>query len=1140
MSQNTILNFKTNMVSFVTCLINRFQPKTRALFYQKKSLESFLMTKFTLRQKPFYLFLSLFLSFTCVHAQVTLSLAVTEKNNKSTFLAGEVPILQLAYSISSVTGNASGVKAVIQLPDEIIGIQDLLGTIHAPIANFVFTNTVGAKKVTITFIEPVPSGSTGILELSLRLNNGTIPNGTALNFASTLTATGGFSTAIQNLPITVNAIARICAQKTFLGGGAVDFPTSYRIKVHAGTIGYEPYASIGSLNNTNVILKDALPTGAQFVSASVHQWSVNGTPTTLYTDPNLVDGSNVLTLPLGDMLISPYGTQWYGVVYTVDVQVRYPNPTFTSGQSVTNTAQILYTPLGGTQQTLNNGNNIGGACSSSLVATHTLQAPNANAIVSKSMAYGSNSNVYPQQRLAYEVNLNNTGNVDLDNVTVIENIPNQLRFNGLQFNDNNHVIDHFEYQTNLNATWTTLTGLSNNMAEGPNASEYYTKIKLVFKTPFKANTMLGGAGNYAQLYFKPTPPDVLTDTPINNCIEWNSTTAGIPASRTACDNGFTLKPRSNTAFVSLYAEHLPHCAASYVIGTMMTSTLTITVGGGGSNLVDPVAVQWLPAGLNYIDNSAIFNALTSGIVGTPTVTVLPNHAGTGRTLLRWTFPTGTTVPYNTKFSVSSQMQITSQAAAGVALQNDFYFSSSNNEPCTGLTANDAFDLNGNGNLVEKLCTQYTAYNSCNVVVSAAASMESIKWVKGSLDTDYSRYPAFGWTVPGGNADYKLIVKNTGNITMKNIKIIDILPFVGDRGVIDPSARLTQWRPNLADPITAPMGVTVYYSTVSNPCRDEVKQPADASPFPSGCVSASWSATPPVDITTVQSIKIDFGATTIAGGDSLIFNWPMRAPVNAPTNNEIAWNSFAFVGTRADNNQSLLAAEPIKVGIKVQAGTPAFYGSSVWFDTNHNGIQEVGEGGVDGVRVKLYKAAGASPAPATDLLVNFTITGNGGQYLFSNLTEGDYYAIFCLPTSYTGSPTNAVGSNADNDSDGAPTTYNGQPAMMTVVTHLSSGEKDLSWDQGIYCTMNPSVTGIVSTTLGNNVTLTATGGTTYLWTGPNGFTANTAAITRNAIAQTDIGSYSVRISDATCHATLTTQIVICPASICLPVTATRNQ
>jgi hypothetical protein len=44
-------------------------------------------------------------------------------------------------------------------------------------------------------------------------------------------------------------------------------------------------------------------------------------------------------------------------------------------------------------------------------------------------------------------------------------------------------------------------------------------------------------------------------------------------------------------------------------------------------------------------------------------------------------------------------------------------------------------------------------------------MESIKWVKGQLDAVYSRYPDFGQTVHGGLADYRLVVKNTGNIPM---------------------------------------------------------------------------------------------------------------------------------------------------------------------------------------------------------------------------------------------------------------------------------------------------------------------------------------------------------------------------------------
>jgi uncharacterized repeat protein (TIGR01451 family) len=1089
------------------------------------------------RQKQNSMLFGFLLLCCSIQAQVTLSLAVTEKNSKSVFLAGEAPLLQLAYSVSSVTGNAAGVKAVIQLPDEIISIQNLLGTIHAPIANFVFTNTAGAKKVTITFVDPVPSGSTGILEIGLLLNNGSIPNGTPLTFATELTATGGYTSGVQNLPITVNAAARICATKTFLGGGGIGLPTNYRIQVYQQFTAYPHSVTEGALNNTNLSLKDALPLGAIFVSATVKRTSLGPTVTTSYSDPALVNASNELTLQLGDMTIAHYGS-WQSVVYTIEVQVRYPSPTFAAGQSVSNTAQILYTPLGGTEQTLNHGNSVGSACVANLVATHVLTAPNVDATISKSMAYGSASGIYPGQRMAYEVALKNTGNVDLENVTFIENIPTTIRFAGLSFTDAESVMDHFEYQTNLDATWKPLIGLSSVMAAGPNATEYYTKIKIVFKSPFKPNAALSGAGNYAQFYFTPAEPDVLTDTPVNNCVEWNSSTAGIPATRTACNTGFILKPRLTTAIATVKAEHSPaSCALSYAIGTIFTSTGTFIVGGGGSNLVDPILMQWLPEGMEYIAGSEIYNPFTSGIVTAPTLTVSSNL---GRTLLRWTFPTGTTVPYNTQFKVSTQMRATNQVLPNVSLLNTFYISASNNTPCTGDgAAVDASDLNGNGNTTEVLCKQSSNYNSCNLSISSAASMESIKWVKGSLDTAYSRYPNFGWTVPGGNADYKLILKNTGNVPMKEIKIIDILPFVGDRGLIDPSTRLTQWRPNLADPLAAPAGTTVYYSTVSNPCRDEVKQPADPSPFPSGCVSPSWSTTPPADITTVQSVKIDFGATILAGGDSLLFTWPMRAPVNAPTNNEIAWNSFAFVGTRTDNNQVLLAAEPIKVGIKVQPGSPAFYGNQVWFDANHDGIQDASEGGIDGIRVKLYKAAGASPAPATDELVNFTITGNGGQYLFSNLTAGDYYAVFCLPTGYTGSPANATGSNANNDSNGTNTTYNGQPAMITVITHLDAGETDLTWDQGIYCSMNPSVTPITSTILGSNVTLTASGGTSYVWTGPNGFTATTASITRNAVTVNELGEYTVRVTDANCYTMLKTKIVVCPAQLCLPVQTQRQ-
>ena len=69
------------------------------------------------------------------------------------------------------------------------------------------------------------------------------------------------------------------------------------------------------------------------------------------------------------------------------------------------------------------------------------------------------------------------------------------------------------------------------------------------------------------------------------------------------------------------------------------------------------------------------------------------------------------------------------------------------------------------------------------------------------------YPSTGATVPGGVSDYRLIIRNPGNVTMDNITIVDVLPFVGDQGLIDTNQRNSRWRPNLIGAVDAPSGFT---------------------------------------------------------------------------------------------------------------------------------------------------------------------------------------------------------------------------------------------------------------------------------------------------------------------------------------------
>jgi len=165
----------------------------------------------------------------------------------------------------------------------------------------------------------------------------------------------------------------------------------------------------------------------------------------------------------------------------------------------------------------------------------------------------------------------------------------------------------------------------------------------------------------------------------------------------------------------------------------------------------------------------------------------------------------------------------------------------------------------------------------------------------------------------------LTVINEGNVNLRDFTFLDIFPQVGDVGIIDPQARNSVWRPNLVGPIEAPSGVVVYYSTASNPCR---ASDGFLASDPSGCQAPNWSIVPPIDITSVNSIKVEFGSQLIAPNDTLVFEWPMRTPTDVlltPGVNagDLAFNSVGFIATVDGSGSVLLPSEPVKTGLAVQ-------------------------------------------------------------------------------------------------------------------------------------------------------------------------------------------------------------------------------
>jgi hypothetical protein len=358
----------------------------------------------------------------------------------------------------------------------------------------------------------------------------------------------------------------------------------------------------------------------------------------------------------------------------------------------------------------------------------------------------------------------------------------------------------------------------------------------------------------------------------------------------------------------------------------------------------------------------------------------------------------------------------------------------------------------------------------------SAGLDSKKEVRGSKNSNYNSYPDFGTTVPGGVSDYRISLTNSNSTPVDDLVIIDIFPFVGDTEILNPSdPRYSEWRPNLLAPLPTPSGGRVYYTTVTNPCRDELAGPSVATPFPAGCTDPGWTTTPPADITTVTGFKIDLGNRRLNQGQEFEYEWEMRAPVDAPTNGEMAWNSFAWAGSNATTGNPLIPAEPIKVGVESFPGSVPFHGDFVWDDLNGNGIQDPGEPGIDGVTITLYEDNGNGIAnPGNDTPYMTTVSANGGQYLFSDFPLGNYFIEFSnLPSGYNPTHTDA-GSNDAIDSDG----------LITPVMAFGSTTDDRTCDLGLFFGTPPPLCSLVASIdnscsiLNENTGLEDSGSTTF--------------------------------------------------------------
>ncbi len=659
------------------------------------------------------------------------------------------------------------------------------------------------------------------------------------------------------------------------------------------------------------------------------------------------------------------------------------------------------------------------------------------------------------QSFDYYVHPKNTGGVSLSNFVMTDTLPAAMELTSTEsggWNNAPFTNVTVRYQTNVTTVWTDWTGSpfdGSTDAQLPvsalslGAGEYVTMVQWDFGT---VPPGFDSDGNRPRVYGTLLATDhdgntVNVGDDIENCVHLSGENSGTTYAEYTCAITTVVPPRPD-----LDPDKVIITAGPYSPGDTITFRIEVENNEGALAVAtNPVAMDLLPEGLEYVPNSWSIHSNDAG-APTPNFYFETNYNNTGRTLLRWDWTGASAFDFAIGDDVYIDFDVAiMQSVVAGDIENRMHMTCEGEYTCDEGTDTDVDDLDGDGNTTERFCHDST---DATVTIPSLAALESEKLVKGELDTEYSKYPASGLTTPGGLADYQLFVQNVGTVPMKDIVVIDILPFIGDKGVIDLSDRDSEWRPNLVGPVTAPSGITVYYSTEQNPCRDEL-----TPGVPAGCNAPNWTTSALLDITTVQSLKFDFGSIVMSPGDKLMLEWSMRAPVNAPDNGEIAWNSFGYVATRTDNNSTLLAAEPIKVGIEINPVEPAVYGDFVWIDTNQNGLQDGGEVGLDNVKVELYRDNGDGVAdPLTDELVSFTLTANGGLYLFPSLDADDYFAVFHIPPTYNLSifqNTGEAGYTTSNDSDGQASTIGAFDVAITPITTLEVMEDDRTWDVGLY-------------------------------------------------------------------------------------------
>lgn len=813
-----------------------------------------------------------------IHANITK--AITSHPVGTTLVqSGEQFTYTITFSVSGST-SASGVVVTDIVPPELQVLSVLAGAYSYTVSPFNASTgtTVAINCGTMT------AGSAGQVQINVQFWTGRTCAGTeACNQASI--SSPDFDT-VKTEKACMIAIAKnkFTIEKTAVAI-LPDQVVRWRICVTnpAGS-------NLGGYNLTWPTFYDTFPTGAQVVAVT----DLNGTP---ISGANLASG----TWSSGTFVVNP---GLYQVCYLIDI--KYPSPTWGPGDVVKNCVRM----------------DAGHACQEdSLIRLTSCDTATLAKVVAvpgmqgaKYLSLGANGAgpFTPGCTGTYSIWYKNTGNTTLGPVEIEDNIPHEIEVSTI-YTAIPAQCSLFEYQKNGVNVWYShsvgTTPLTVHGA-GPNSlgltlgMDYISRVRWTYSSISSGQQIAYNSFSFTILQSKFDDPNDLT-TPGD--LITNTATADAP--------GLNTITMVNNKTVDPFAPRIT--LAKYVVGTCSgfvgpylpghTARYRLVVGNYGS--ADATAfnvTDVLPSHLTYAGNEKYYYvngpwlSYTSITPCSPSSTSMPFTITPGAGNLTGASTVG--------WSVSGLPHNCGGSVAYMVIEFDIKISSA--PPAPALSYWNHFTV-GSGQLGTLTSPD------AQLIVNAVTSITTEKQVRVLPNGTFG---SSATVEPGSLVEYRLRIKNTGNQTVDNLRLMDILPHPGDPYVVN----VTVGRGSTAQmllssaPIASSGSPTTEYQSVSNVCRIPfLPIAADIT----GCDGTLWSA----PFAGSKAFRMDFGNWQLVPGTTLDVTFQATASTIDST---IACNSFGVVGRTVANGQTFPPLEPAPVCINVIASCTELIGKKI--------------------------------------------------------------------------------------------------------------------------------------------------------------------------------------------------------------------